>query len=187
MKEIIVYGKILVIIVGLWLFGYMVGVDRAEKEVVHIKQVDTLIRVDTIRYTAPPETHYEVLTEKVLVPIRDTVWKHDTLYVSVHTQLKSYKDKDFYLEISGVNPSLEYIEVYPRTETRIQTERVKYLPKNKMAIGIRVGYINSPIIPAYLEYERLLRDHVAISGRLLYDIPSHKYGVELGVNAQLAW
>jgi hypothetical protein len=152
-----------------------------------IERADTLVVYDTIRMEKPAEVRYEVLTERVLVPVRDTIWKRDTLFVSLPLERKAYKEDDYYAEISGHKPSLDYIEVYPRTTTITKTEVVKTPYKNSIALGLDAGYLGALYIPLYLEYERSLHRYVGINARIIYDLPSKHYGASIGAKVQFGW
>ena len=120
-------------------FGYKVGREGAflpvQTRVEHTS--DTLYVRDTIRVEMPGETRTEILTEHILVPVRDTLWQRDTCYVSLPLEKRTYKREDFYAEVTGYEPRLTYIEVYPKTITITQTEARK---RTRWGIGVQVGY-----------------------------------------------
>lgn len=133
-KKILVAAALLV---GAWLIGYVIGRNNIP-EPIRVVETETIVKYDTIVVESPKEVRYEVLTEKIRVPVLDTIRVHDTLYLSLPTQRKSYKEDTFYLEISGYNPSLDYIEVYPRTVVISKTETTTQKP-SKWHYGIDVG------------------------------------------------
>ena len=159
----------------------------SKEETTIVEQKDTLVIYDTIRIEKPAEIRYEVLTERILVHVRDTIWEHDTLFLSLPTQRKAYKDDDYYAEVSGYNPSLDYIEVYPRTTTITKTEKIRDPYKNSISFGVEAEFISEVSIPIYLEYERMLHKNASFFARALYVLPSNRYGVAVGCKAQIGW
>ena len=80
---------------------------------------DTLVVTDTIRVEKPvPQVVYIDREKPVYLPVHDTalVVIRDTTYIAVEREIKTYSGEDYKLEISGVYPSLDWIEVYARTE-----------------------------------------------------------------------
>ena len=83
-------------------------------------QTDTLVIRDTIREKEPVFlTKYVDRVE--LVPVTDTIRRTDTLYMAVDIERRDYAGEDYKATVSGWRPSLDYIEVFPKT-VYIQTE-----------------------------------------------------------------
>lgn len=146
---------------AIWLIGYIIG--RNHKEVVEkvVTNVETIVKYDTIRIESPAEVKYEVLTKTIRVPVYDTLRIHDTLYMSLPTHRKAYKEDTYYLEISGYNPNLDYIEVYPRTVTITKTETVTRKPSPwyySVDVALNYGQLNrryiEPEIGAEIGYKK---------------------------------
>jgi hypothetical protein len=100
---------------------------------------------------------------------------------------REYKGEDYFARVSGYDPTLDFIEVYPKTTSITNTERVKYHPMNRLSVGAEVQYINSIYSPIYIEYERMLHKNVGIYGRFLYDVPNNVKGVGVGVEFTVGW
>lgn len=118
----------LALIGGGYFFGYRNGkADLPEPTIV----VDTVIRVDTLRITEP------IVVERT---IRDTieVWLSDTVAVSLPREEVTYKDSTYLAVVSGVQPSLDYLEVYPRTETVTIRETIVE-PAPRWSLGVQAG------------------------------------------------
>ena len=130
--------------------GYLLGI-RNRKPSEPIVQKDTVVLFDTLKIVEPAE----VKKETVLVEVRDTLWKHDTCYIALPLEKKTYKREDFYAEVTGYEPRLTYIEVYPKTETISKTETVKE-KKSSISVGLETSWCIKPSIPIYLEYTRKL-------------------------------
>lgn len=150
-----------------------------------IAQRDTIIYRDTIREPYPPEISKEAVGKEYVV-VRDTLRIKDTLYLSLPMERRVYGNDDFYAEVTGYKPSLDYIEVFPKT--KIITERIVERRKmNSLSAGIELGYMNGLTLPIYLEYERMLHKNASFYARVLYDIPSQSYGFGLGAKVSIGW
>ena len=101
-------------------------------------------------------------------------------------EVKEYKGEEYFAKVSGYRPSLDYIEVYPKTTIITKTERMAP-DKNKVALGINVGYLDAFSIPIYLEYERMLHHYFSFQARLLYNLPRHACGIEVGGKVKIEW
>lgn len=151
-------------------------------------QRDTVVRYDTIRIDSPVETKYINTTDTLLVQLTDTISIHDTVFVVLNRQVKEYRDNEFYARISGYEPNLDYIEVYPKTTTITKSELVtQKLRKNVVSLGIEAGYAEKWSAPIYLTYERMLHENIGVYGKVNYDINSRNVGVYLGARIKVKW
>lgn len=85
---------------------------------------DTVVVVDTLRIAEPvAEYVYIDRVKPVYLPVHDTsvVVKRDTAFIAVNREIKGYSGADYKLEVSGVQPALDWIEVYPRITTITNT------------------------------------------------------------------
>ena len=181
MKKI--YPYIIVIILGMAVGWLCRGYFHADKT--PIVQNDTIVYRDTIRETYPIEISKEVVRREYVI-VRDTLRIKDTLYLSLPMERRVYGSDDFYAEVTGYKPSLDYIEVFPKTKVITKTIQ-PVTNRNALSIGAELGYMNALSIPIYLEYERMLQKNVGIYGRMLYDLNARQYGVSAGVHLQLEW
>lgn len=157
-KSIILTAALLI---GVWLIGYIIGRNHSP-DVLEKVQIDTLVRHDTIRAESPVEIRHIKTTDTLILPITDTLRVRDTVYLVLNRQIKEYRDSLFYARISGYDPTLDFIEVYPRTTTISKTETVTQKP-SPWRYGIYVGldygvmwrkYI-TPNVGAEVGYKRL--------------------------------
>ena len=157
------YKKLLIavaIVTGAWLIGYITGRNYV-RETTTVVQVDTVVKHDTIRVPSPVEIRYEKLTETLILPKVDTLWLRDTVYLVVNKEIKEYRDSLYYARVSGYQPNLDYIEVYPKTTTISKTETVTAKPSPwRYSLGLKLnygmmehGYI-MPAVGAELGYNR---------------------------------
>ena len=183
MKKIAIY-----VIIGalLLIVGYILGRSRKGENDTILVQRDTTFVRDTIVIEKPSEVRKEYVAEKILVPVRDTVWLHDTLFVQLPMQKKFYREEDYYAEVSGYNPSLDYLEIYNKTVYVTKTEREKE-KRNYLAIGMDASWCIKPSIPIYLEYTRVLHKNVALRAGVFHDLAINETGFRVGVNANIGW
>ena len=182
MKKVLIC--ILLLVVG-WLIGWLFRPSKTETIIE--TQVDTLVRVDTHIIEKPVMVEKRIKdTVYVAVQVHDTTTINDTLYMKLAFETKTYKGEDYLAKVAGYNPSLYYIEVYPKTVTITQTQSVTN--RNALALGFEMQYYrDNPYIPIYLEYSYLLHKNFGMYGKLLYDIPTQSVGVGLGIKAQIGW
>lgn len=80
---------------------------------------DTVIVRDTLQVDHP--TVVVKWRDRVeLLPVRDTVRVTDSLYIAVPIETKVYADSTYRAQVSGWEPSLDWIEVYQKTQTITQ-------------------------------------------------------------------
>lgn len=151
-----------------------------------IVQRDTTIVRDTVEIEKPAEVKTEYIAEKILVEVRDTLWLHDTLYIQLPMQKKFYKEDTYYAEVSGYNPSLDYLEIYNKTVYVTKTEREKE-KRNYLAVGMDASWCIKPSIPIYLEYTRVLHKNVALRAGVFHDLALQETGFRVGINANIGW
>lgn len=181
MKKYIPY--ILVLMVG-FVIGILCRPHRIEK-VVDIQR-DTTILIDT-HIVEKPVLVEKYIQDSLLVAVHDTTIVNDTIFVALPMEKKIYKGEDYLAEISGYKPNLDRIEVYPKTTTIKETITQSVTICHALGLGLEANYINSPYIPIYLEYERMLHKNASFYARVLYDIPSQSYGFGLGAKVSIGW
>ena len=151
-KYIICLGVLLVGVVIGWLCR-----SPRPKEVAETQR-DTVFVRDTVREYYPVEVVKET-KETIQVAVTDTVRVRDTLYMNLQTEKKIYRGEDYYAEVSGYRPSLDRIDVYPKTTTITQT--ITQQPKTwafSLDLGLDVGRASSryitPNLSAEIGYKR---------------------------------
>ena len=109
-------GLVLAMLVFFWIGkekGYAAGYEDALNLPV---KADTIWRTDTIRESYPVEK-YKYIEKPVYIAVVDTQIIHhtDSVYVAVNREVKGYSSEEYRCEVSGVMPSLDWIEVFPKT------------------------------------------------------------------------
>lgn len=183
MKKFILLLAVMIVGValGMWLCRQFYSPER----VIEV-QKDTTFLIDTLVIEKPSEIKKETIKENVLVEVRDTMWIHDTCYISLPLEKRTYRRDEFYAEVTGYEPRLTYIEVYPKTVVISKTETVKE-KKNGLAVGTELGWCVTPSIPIYLEYTRKLHRNVELNAGVFHDLVLGETGFRFGVNANVGW
>ena len=181
MKKILPF--VIILIVGI-VIGWLCRKPFIRPEIV--TQRDTLVRVDTVKELYPVSIREEVV-DTFRVAVRDTIRLRDTLYLNLPIEKKLYTSPEYYAEVSGYRPSLDYIEVYPKTKIVKEYVSQPATSRNTLSFGIEPRYMNTLSIPIYLEYGRMLHENVEIYGQVAYDLPSRNFGVGIGIKAGIQW
>ena len=180
--------KNIIIAVSILVVGFIMGLLCRPKQYVETTVIerDTTYVVDTHTIEKPIPVS-KVVKDTMLVVVRDTIRIKDTLYITLPRETKTYKGEEYYAEVSGYKPSLDLIQVYPKTEYITETRREIVRQKNFLSVGAEVQYIGCFYNYAYVEYERMLHKNFGLYGRFLYDVPTKQLGGSIGIKAQLGW
>ena len=181
MKKHINY--ILVLVVG-FVIGVLCRPDHIREVTKMVTKVDTLVIRDTHVIEKPILVERKV-TDTMLIAVNDTTIVNDTVFVALPRESRIYKGEEYLAEISGYKPSLDRLEVYPKTVVISKTETTT--KRNSLALGMEVAYSTIPYIPIYLEYGRMLHPNLEIYGKIFYDMPRFNVGVGVGVRASVGW
>ena len=132
----------LILLIACCIVSFLGGYDFASKHCYNVRTVTaTIVKRDTI--TSIPDTVYRTvaLGEKtVKVVIHDTLCKTDTVTVSLPFVQKQYKDSSYSAWISGYEPSLDSIRVFPKT-TIIRESKVVRQKDRRWGVfgGVGIG------------------------------------------------
>lgn len=131
-----------ILLIACCIVSFLGGYDYASKHCYNVRTVtDTIIERETI--TAIPDTVYRTvaLGEKtVKVVIHDTLCKTDTVTISLPFVQKQYNDSSYSAWISGYEPSLDSIRVFPKT-TIIRESKVVRQKDRRWGVfgGVGIG------------------------------------------------
>ena len=123
------------------LIGFLIGQQHPQKLPVEpIKEkVDTLLIFDTITLTKPVFVE-KIQLDSVYMPVTDTLWKHDTLYVYLEREQIQWQDSLCRVYASGINPQVDSVTHFVQ-ETIVNREiSVPVKVKSRWGLGIQVGY-----------------------------------------------
>lgn len=133
---------IFILLIACCIISFLGGYDYASKHCYNIRTVtDTIIERETI--TAIPDTVYRTVAlgdKTVKVVVHDTLCKRDTVTISLPFVQKQYKDSSYSAWISGYEPSLDSIRVFPKT-TIIRESKVVRQKDRRWGIygGVGIG------------------------------------------------
>lgn len=113
------------------------GYQRGYNEALNLPhKPDTVWKVDTHFVDRPVEKWREKIKEYyVEVPAWDTVTVHDTLWLRMQAERVEYAGEDYRATISGIEPKLESIAVFPKTAYISNT----VVQKKKWSFGVTAG------------------------------------------------
>ena len=118
-----------------WRLGYR----SAVAESIETPKADTLIVRDTVtvEYPVPILT---TITDTLLVAYPDIEIIHDTTFVQLPKERKEYSGKDYRAVVSGYQPSLDLIQVFPETKVVTRTISVPSRKRSHLALSLQAGY-----------------------------------------------
>ena len=123
------------------LIGFLIGQKHPQKlPMAPIKEKeDTLLIFDTITLTKPVFVE-KIQLDSVYMPVTDTLWKRDTLYVYLEREQIQWQDSLCRVYASGINPQVDSVTHFVQ-ETIINREiSVPVKVKSRWGLGIQVGY-----------------------------------------------
>ena len=168
--------------------GIAVGLLCRKTEYVEttIVERDTTVVVDT-HIVEKPVPYKVTVTDTLYVIVTDVIVKNDTTYVALPLEKREYRRDEFYAVVTGYEPRLIHMEVYPKTVYVTEVQKQIVRQKNYFSLGTELLYADRFHSYIYAEYERMLHDNVCLSVRALHDIPTQCNGFSVGIKAQLGW
>lgn len=111
---------------------------RAAPAAVNVR-VDTLTVRDTLRVLGPVFVTARIERPQ-LFPVTDTVRINDTVFVALPREAREYSGEDYRAKVSGVDPQLDWLEVYPRTQIVTRTVEVPGPQRwRRVGFGVSAG------------------------------------------------
>lgn len=135
-------GLVLTMTIALCIICFISGYDYASKRCTNVvTRTDTIIKRDTV--TSIPDTVYRTieLGERIVkVAVHDTLYRIDTVTVSLPFVQKQYKDSSYSAWVSGYEPSLDSIKIFPQT-TIIRESKVEKQKDRRWGVygGVGIG------------------------------------------------
>lgn len=138
-STLFVVGAVLIILSSL--LGFITGkrhpIESPARGV--IEKVDTLLVHDTITLNEPVFVEKRVV-ESVLVPVRDSVTVHDTLYVIMEREQLVWQDSLSSVYASGILPRIDSVKHYVTTKV-VTIDHVREVTKmTRWGVGVSAGY-----------------------------------------------
>lgn len=102
------------------------------EKVVTITKTDTIYKQDTIIKEKPTPIYVKSEPDTIYLPSIDSS-------VPINREIKLYKDSTYEAQVSGIEPFLDYIKVYPRETTIYKEKTLEIKKKQRFNHGIQVG------------------------------------------------
>ena len=118
---------------------YRKGYKKGENNTVEtiITQRDTIYQFDTITRYKPK---YITSTVVDSIPYPVVVHDTDTLWAQLPRTEREYGDSTYYAVVSGVEPSLDRIDVFQKTQYITNTNVVTQYRDPRFSLGVQAGY-----------------------------------------------
>ena len=116
-------------------------------------EVIQVVRRDTLRLNSPVlrEIH-KVTHDTIKIVMNDTIVRRDTIYLEREQRI--YEDEDYKAFISGFQPRLDSIYVYPKTiyETKVSTRKEwrRFTYWVQVGMGVVMPFTSSPTFGGYV-------------------------------------
>ena len=136
-KGILITVAVALALLALSFFGGIRYGESRPQEVV--RDTVEVVRIDTFRVERPVYVERRIV-DTLLVPVRDTVSRADTVWMPLPLERVVYRDTAYLAVVSGYRPRLDAIEVYQREVVRTVTERVEVPVSRRWGLGITAGY-----------------------------------------------
>lgn len=149
-----------ILLIACCIISFLGGYDYASKHCYNVSTVtDTILERDTI--ISVPDTVYRTIAlgeKTVKVVIHDTLFKTDTVEIALPFVQREYRDSNYNAWVSGYEPALDSIQVFPRTMT--VKERVTVKERSRRwgvfgGVGIGVSDRITPCVGVGIGYRIL--------------------------------
>ena len=116
-------------------------------------KVIQVVKRDTLRLNSPilREIH-KVTHDTIKIVMNDTIVRRDTIYLE--REQRVYEDEDYKAFVSGFQPRLDSIYVYPKTiyETKVSTRKEwrQFTYGVQVGVGVVMPFNSSPSFGGYL-------------------------------------
>lgn len=149
-----------ILLIACCIISFLGGYDYASKHCYNVSTVtDTILERDTI--ISVPDTVYRTIAlgeMTVKVVVHDTLCKTDTVEVALPFVQREYRDSNYNAWVSGYEPALDSIKVFPRTMT--VKERVTVKERSRRwgifgGVGIGVSDRITPCVGVGIGYRIL--------------------------------
>lgn len=129
-----------VVIIAALALSFMAGQRNAQKRLIlpQEERVDTLFILDTIVSEKPIYKEKKV-TERILVPVHDTIRVKDTLFLYAEREQIHWKDSLSDVYASGIGVNVDSVQHYIPTRIVTKERDVIVEVKPKWSLGVQAG------------------------------------------------
>lgn len=116
-------------------------------------EVIRVVKRDTLRLNSPilREIH-KVTHDTIRIVMNDTIIRRDTIYLE--REQRVYEDEEYKAFVSGFQPRLDSIYVYPKTiyETKVSTRKEwrRFTYGVQVGVGVVMPFTSSPSFGGYV-------------------------------------
>lgn len=151
MKDVVAVIAIILALVA----GFLIGRDLNKAPTIVYKEKTDTLYIEKIKIDSVPKEVAKIEIRTEYIPVVDTAYIHDSVFIKIPIEQKTYETEDYKAIISGYKPSLDYMEVRCK-EVQITHEIAK---KDKWGLGVSLGYgfgkTASPYIGVSVNYNFL--------------------------------
>ena len=139
MKPVGVLVLVAALVATVSVLSWRLGYRAAGAIPIETPKADTLIVRDTVTVECPVP-NLTTIIDTFLVAYPDIIIIHDTTFVQLPKGRKEYSGKDYRAVVSGYQPSLDLIQVFPETKTVTKTISVPSRKRSHWSIALQAGY-----------------------------------------------
>ena len=139
MKQVWILALVVALVAAVSVLSWRLGYRAAVAEPVEAAKSDTLIVRDTVTIECPVPILTTII-DTFLVAYPDIITIHDTTFVQLPKERKEYSGKDYRAVVSGYQPSLDLIQVFPETKTITKTISAPPRKRSHWSIALQAGY-----------------------------------------------
>lgn len=114
--------------------------------------IQVVVKRDTLRLNPILREIHKVTHDTIKIVMNDTIVRRDTIYLE--REQRVYEDEDYKAFVSGFQPSLDSIYVYPKTiyETKVSTRKEwrRFTYGVQVGMGVVMPFNSSPSFGGYV-------------------------------------
>ena len=116
------------------------------------KEIQVVVKRDTLRLNPILREIHKVAYDTIKIVMNDTIVRRDTIYLEREQRI--YEDKEYKAFVSGFQPRLDSIYVYPKTiyETKVSTRKEwrRFTYGVQVGMGVVMPFTSSPSFGGYV-------------------------------------
>ena len=114
--------------------------------------IQVVVKRDTLRLNPILREIHKVTHDTIKIVMNDTIVRRDTIYLE--REQRVYEDEEYKAFVSGFQPRLDSIYVYPKTiyETKVSTRKEwrRFTYGVQVGMGVVVPFTSSPSFGGYV-------------------------------------
>ena len=116
------------------------------------KEIQVVVKRDTLRLNPVLKEIHKVTHDTIKIVMNDTIVRRDTIYLE--REQRVYEDEEYKAFVSGFQPRLDSIYVYPKTiyETKVSTRKEwrRFTYGVQVGMGVVMPFNSSPSFGGYV-------------------------------------